>query len=319
MILHIILLIAGLLLILEGSNLLVDGSSSVAKKSGLSEFVIGLTIVGIGTSTPEMVVSFYSALTGHPDIAVGNIVGSNIFNTALILGLTALIIPLTITKSNIKRDIPMNIGVSLLLIALGFNATLFGAGTNTFSRVDGAILLALFVGYLVLSFKLDTGDADEQGEEIKLYKNGLATLMIVGGIAALVFGGRLFVDSASAIAQALNVPQSFIAITIMALGTSLPELVTCIVAACKGHGQLALGNIIGSNISNILCIVGGSALIHPLAVQDITPVDLSVMLLSIVFIFAVGLFSKKKQLFRVQGVVLLLIEVGYLIYLFHNL
>jgi len=315
---QIIILLAGLLLILFGANYLVDGSSSIAKKFGISEFVIGLTIVGIGTSTPEMVVSFLSSFQGKADMAIGNIVGSNIFNTMLILGVTALISPLVITRSNLKKDIPLNIGVTLLLILLGMNYTLFGVGSDQLSRIDGLILLAIFAWYLWSSFKSDP-ETDEDGEEIIVRSTGISAMMIVGGLAALIFGGRLFVNSATAIARIFGVSDKFIAITVMAAGTSMPELATCVVAALKGRGQLALGNILGSNISNILLILGGAALINPLSFGGMTTVDLCAVLISSIFILLSAYLFKKRQLDRVEGCVLILMEAAYMWYLISNL
>ncbi|MBQ8810246.1 MAG: calcium/sodium antiporter [Bacteroidales bacterium] len=317
MTLQILILLGGLALILFGANWLVDGSSSIAKRFGISEFVIGLTIVGIGTSTPEMVVSFLSAFQGKADMAIGNIVGSNIFNTLMILGVTALIAPLTITKSNLKRDIPLNIFVTVLLILLGMNFTIFGLGQDQLSRIDGAILLAIFAWYLYTSFKSDT--ADEDGEGIKEYKTGISVLLIVAGLGALIAGGKLFVNSATELAKMFGVSDKFIAITVMAAGTSMPELATCAVAALKGRGQLALGNVLGSNISNILLILGGSALINPLSFGGMTYVDLGVVLAGAIFILASAYLFKKKQLDRFEGIVLLLMEAGYMWYLIANL
>lgn len=317
MTLQILILLGGLALILFGANWLVDGSSSIAKRFGISEFVIGLTIVGIGTSTPEMVVSFLSAFQGKADMAIGNIVGSNIFNTLMILGVTALIAPMAITKSNLKRDIPLNIFVTVLLILLGMNFTIFGLGQDQLSRIDGAILLAIFAWYLYTSFKSDT--ADEDGEGIKEYKTGISVLLIVAGLGALIAGGKLFVNSATELAKMFGVSDKFIAITVMAAGTSMPELATCAVAALKGRGQLALGNVLGSNISNILLILGGSALINPLSFGGMTYVDLGVVLAGAIFILASAYMFKKKQLDRFEGIILLLMEAGYMWYLIANL
>ena len=319
MILQIAILIAGLLLILLGANYLVDGSSSIARRFGLSEFVIGLTIVGIGTSTPEMVVSFLSAFQGKADMAIGNIVGSNIFNTMLILGVTALIAPLTITRSNMKRDIPLNIGVTVLLILLGMSGTIFRTGTDMLSRVDGIILLAVFAWYMWTSFRNDSADSSEESEESKTYSIGISALMIAGGLAALVFGGRLFVNAATEIAKGFGVSDKFIAVTVLAAGTSMPELATSAVAAFKGKGQLALGNILGSNISNILLILGGSALIHPLSFTGMTVVDLGAVLAGALFILASAYIFKKKKLDRVEGSILVLMEAAYMWYLIANL
>lgn len=319
MTLQIFILLAGLLLILFGANWLVDGSSSIAKRFGISEFVIGLTIVGIGTSTPEMVVSFMSSFQGKADMAIGNIVGSNIFNTLMILGVTALISPLAITKSNLKRDIPLNIIVTVMLILLGMNLTIFGKGQDQLCRIDGAILLALFAGYLWTSFKSDQGDSEEGGEGIKEYKNGVSVLMIIAGLAGLIVGGRLFVNSATELAKMFGVSDKFIAITIMAAGTSMPELATCVVAALKGRGQLALGNVLGSNIANILLILGGAALINPLSFAGMTYVDLGIILIGALVILASSFMFKKKELDRYEGAIFVLMEIGYMWYLIANL
>ena len=316
---QILILIAGLILILCGANWLVDGSSSIAKRFGISEFVIGLTIVGIGTSTPEMVVSFLSSFQGKADMAIGNIVGSNIFNTMMILGVTALISPLAITKSNIKRDIPLNIFVTVFLILLGMNFTIFGMGQDQLSRIDGAILLAVFAWYLWVSFKSDNGDSEKDGEGLKEYKTFVSVLLIIAGLAGLVIGGRLFVNSATELAKMFGVSDKFIAITVMAAGTSMPELATCVVAALKGRGQLALGNVLGSNISNILLILGGAALINPLSFSGMTYVDLGAVLISAIFILLSAYCFKKKTLDRFEGFILILMEAAYMWYLIANL
>ena len=290
---------------------------SAAKKFGISEFVIGLTIVGIGTSTPEMVVSFLSSFQGKADMAIGNVAGSNIFNTLMILGVTALIAPLTITKGNLKKDIPLNIAVTILLIILGMNFTIFGYGTDNLSRIDGVVLLAIFAWYLWTSFKGDS--PDEEDDSIKTRNGLISTLMIAGGLAGLVIGGRLFVNSATEIARMFGVSDKFIAITVMAAGTSMPELATCVVAAFKGRGQLALGNILGSNISNILLILGGAALINPLSFSGMTYIDLGILLFSGIFILLSAYLFRKKQLDRVEGAILLIAEICYMWYLIANL
>lgn len=321
MILQIAILITGLLLIIFGANYLVDGSSSIARRFGLSEFVIGLTIVGIGTSTPEMVVSFISAFNGNSDMAIGNIVGSNILNVLLILGVTAMIAPITITRSNIRKDIPLNIVVTLLLIVLGMNASLFSVGENMLSRLDGLILLGIFVWYMWRSFRSGGKEETEETEQApaKTYTPLAAALLIIGGLTALISGGRLFVNAATEIAKGFGVSDKFIAVTVLAAGTSMPELATSIVAAVKGRGQLALGNILGSNISNILLILGGSALICPLSFKGITTVDLGVLTASALFILTCAYTFKEKQLDRIEGSILVLIQAGYMWYLIANL
>lgn len=319
---QIVILLFGLILILGGANYLVEGSSNIAKKFGISEFVIGLTIVGIGTSAPEMVVSCLSSLKGNADMAIGNIIGSNIFNTMMILGITALISPLIITKNNLRRDIPLNIIVTMLLILLGMNYTLFKVGSSDqLSRLEGVALLMIFAWYLWRSFKNDTDDpsGEEVEENTKKLNMVTSTIMIVGGLAGLIFGGRLFVDSATAIAKIFGVSDKFIAITVMAAGTSMPELATCVVAALKGKGQLALGNILGSNISNILLILGSAALINPLSFSGMTYVDLGAVLISAIFIFLSALLFRKNSLDRAEGVILLIMEGAYMWYLISHL
>ncbi|MGM9765324.1 MAG: sodium:calcium antiporter, partial [Candidatus Cryptobacteroides sp.] len=204
MLLQIILFLFGLMLVVWGADALVDGASSIARKFGISEFVIGLTIVGMGTSAPEMVVSFIGAIGGNADIAVGNVIGSNIFNTLLILGLTAMILPMNITYLNLKKDIPINIVITVLLLVLGMNFSIFGCGANRLSRVDGLVLLALFCLYMYMSFRFDTPNNNEE-EPGETKKTGWAILLIVLGLNGLVVGGKVFVDSAVTIAKMLNV------------------------------------------------------------------------------------------------------------------
>lgn len=315
MLIECLLLIVGLALVVLGADFLVDGASSIAKKFGVSDFVIGLTIVGMGTSAPEMVVSFIGALQGNGDIAIGNVVGSNIFNVFMILGATALILPMNITPMNRKKDIPLNIAITLIFIALGMSRTLFGIGDDVLGRMDGAILLVLFAAYIYMCFRFDTANQTESSENEKVIKPALAAVLIVAGLAGLVFGGRMFVNSATSIAKMLNVSDKLIAITILAGGTSMPELVTCIVAAFKKKGQLALGNILGSNVFNILLILGGSALIHPLSMAGMSYVDLGALLLSSLVIWASIHTNKKNQLDRADGLLLLILEAAYMTFL----
>jgi cation:H+ antiporter len=306
MILQILLLLAGLALVVFGADWLVDGASSIARRFGLSEFVIGLTIVGMGTSAPELVVSFIGAIQGNADISLGNVVGSNIFNTLLILGATALILPIGITRENIRRDIPINLLVTVLFV---------GMLSSGLSRWEGGVLLALFAWYMWDSFRKGAQTGEQPADGSTPRKVWISILMIVGGLCALIFGGRFFVNSATYIARALNVSDKFIAITILAGGTSLPELATCVAAAIKKKGQLALGNIIGSNIFNILLILGGSALITPLANNDITYVDMAALLVSAIALVAACFIGRKNQLDRLDGALFLLLFAAYTTYL----
>lgn len=317
MILQILLLVAGLLLILLGANWLVDGSTSIARKTGMSEFVIGLTIVGIGTSTPEMVVSFLSAFQGKSEMALGNVIGSNIFNILMILGVTTLISPITMSKENRVKDIPMNIIVTGALLLIWVLHSVLGIGANEISRFEGALMLAAFAAYLWMMFRSGSNSSEETSEEeTKTYSTWMSLLMIVAGLACLIGGGKLFVNSATYIAQALNLSEKFIAITIMAAGTSLPELATCIVAARKGRNQMALGNVLGSNIANILMIVGGAAVISPLSLHAISIVDLSVMMIAGLVLWSSAYTITRDRIDRREGLIFILIEVAYMVWLF---
>ena len=318
MALQVLILIAGLLLVVFGANYLVEGASSIARKAGISEFVIGLTIVGIGTSLPEMVVSFIGAFEGNSDVSVGNIVGSNIFNVLLILGVVSLIHPIGITRDNLRRDIPLNVGVTILLILLGFNRTLFGLGSDSLSRIDGFVFLILFALYLYTSFRRPQPDPDSPSE-VPVMKLFFAIIAVIFGLTGLVAGGKLFMGSAENIARMLGISDKFIAITILAGGTSLPELATSVVAAAKNKDQMALGNIIGSTISNVLLILGGSALIYPLSLASMNSVDMGVFLLSSILLFTCAFTGKKNSLDRFDGTVFLLIFTAYMSWLIINL
>lgn len=325
MVLLLLFLVAGLVLIVLGADWLVEGSSVIARRLKVSEFAIGLTIVGIGTSTPEMVVSFMGALKGNADIAVGNVIGSNVFNVLLILGITAMIWPMNMTRSNMKRDIPLNIGVTVLLILLGMNHTIFGMGSNRLSRLDGILFLVLFAVYLISSFR-ERPKFPAAADGSKIMRTPFALVLILAGLGGLIFGGRLFVNYATEIATRLGVSDKFIAITVLAGGTSMPELATCVVAAFKKKGQLALGNIVGSNISNILLILGGSAVICPLSLDGSgTPnsgmslMDLGVLLLSAILIWSSAYTGHRRRLDRADGFLLLMVEVCYMTWLLVHL
>lgn len=313
MILQVIFLVAGLAMIVFGADFLVDGASAVARKCKISEFVIGLTIVGFGTSCPELVVSVTGAVAGSSDISIGNVVGSNIFNTLLILGLTALLAPVAITSENKKVDIPIVIAASLLLALLGLKHTLFGIGEDGLSRVEGILFLALFVGYLIFSFKKGSSVEECNAKPMSIPK---AVILIVAGLSGLIFGGNLFVDSATAIARRIGVSDKVIAITLLAGGTSLPELATCIVAAVKKQGQLALGNILGSNVFNILLILGVSATISPLSFANMNLIDMGVLILSSLLVLTAAFTGRKNLIDRLDGAIMLLFEASYLVYLF---
>ncbi len=310
MTIQILLLLAGLALIVFGADILVDGASAIARKSGVSEFVIGLTIVGFGTSCPELVVSLTGAIQGNADISVGNVIGSNIFNTLLILGMTAVIAPVAVTRSNSRRDIPIALLVTFLLVALALTG-------DSITRVEGAVFLAVFVAYMIYCFKSDR-PAEEEAPQ-KERSIWLAILLVLGGLAGLVFGGNLFVNNATAIARALGVSDKFIAITLLAGGTSLPELATCIVAAAKKKDQLALGNVLGSNVFNILLILGASAVVTPLSTLAINWVDLGVLTGSAAMVWLWTYTGHRDRVDRWEAILMLLTFFGYYAYLFMKL
>ncbi len=310
MLLSIVLLLVGLGLVVYGSDILVDGASSVARKIGISEFVIGIIIVGFGTSCPELVVSVTGAIDGNSAVSLGNVTGSNIFNILMILGLTAIFSPIAITKDNKTKDIPILLCITIFFCLIVLKGTI--------NRLDAVLFLAIFAIYLLYNFKAGKAEAAAIEEEVveKNYGTFLSILMIVGGLAGLIFGGKLFVNNAVTLAHALGASDKFIAVTILAVGTSLPELMTCVVAAAKKKGQLALGNIVGSNVFNILLILGISGLIHPLDTSSFNYVDMATIVASVLALFIFANASKKSQLSKPAGITFLFMEVVYMIYLF---
>lgn len=313
-------LILGLIILLISANYLVDSSVALAKKAKISNFVIGLTIVGMGTSAPELFVSISSAVEGAGDVALGNVIGSNICNVLLILGVTAAICPFAIERTTYRRDIPFAI-IATLLVIVFVNDMLLGGDVNVISRYDAVILLLAFVGYMayvVIKDRKGGGDG-QSGEECTSPLAGknvvLLVLIAVLTLAGLLLGGQLFLDSAKTLAKEWGMSDAVIAITIVAVGTSLPELITSIVAAVKKNPQLALGNVIGSNVFNLLMILGASGLINPLNILGINMVDYGVLLLSIIMTFIVVFTFGKRFFDRVEGIIFLLVYIIYTVYL----
>lgn len=313
-----VMLILSLVLLVVGANWLVDGSAAIARRYHISEYIIGATIVGMGTSTPELVVSAISAVEGHSDIAIGNVVGSNIFNVFLILGITALLMPIRYTRDNTHRDIPINIGASVLVVAL---CVLRGVGRGEYGlgRIDGLLMLCLFALYLWLSLRSgrDGQSSDETvAAPVGLYRYTTVCIVAIAvGLAGLIYGGSMFVDAASAIAREWGVSEAIIGLTIVAGGTSLPELVSSVIAVTKRKGQMALGNIVGSNIFNLLLILGTASTICPLTMGGITFVDWGVMLFSSFVLLAAARTFEKRTLDRKDALVFLLIYAGYMVWL----
>ena len=314
--LNTLLLIGGLALILLGANGLTDGAAAVAKKFRISDLVIGLTIVAFGTSAPELVISVMAVLGGSADMAIGNVVGSNVFNVLMIIGVTAMVLPIKVGESTMSKEIPLVILSSIVLAVMANDVLLDGGISNIISRIDGLILLGFFLIFLRYTFAIARNGGDEtEGEKIKEMPIWKSVLFIVGGLAGLVFGGQLFVDGASGIATALGVSESTIGLTIVAGGTSLPELATSVTAALKKNSGIAIGNVIGSNLFNIFFVLGCSATISPLPMGGINNIDMLVLIGSALLFWMVGWFFKKRTITRVEGALLVVCYVAYTAFL----
>lgn len=309
-----LILIISLAGIVFGADFLVAGAVSVARRFKVSDFVIGAAIVGVGTSMPELVVSFLGALGGNADVAIGNVVGSNIFNVLGILGLTALLFPVAIGRKELKFEIPLCIGVSLLLMILALN--FFNGTPAVISRTDGIVLLLIFVGFMWYSFARDRkASAVQEGDTEESTPLWLAVVKIAGGLALLITSCDFFVDNAVLIAKSFGVNDAFISLTLIACGTSLPELAASLAAAVKKNTALALGNIVGSNIFNITLILGLSSQVMPLNSTGITVVDYAVMIAAAL---ATLLFGLRGKVGRVGGAIMFLCFVAYNWYLITN-
>ena len=312
MILDIVLIVIGVALVLTGADRLTEGASALARRMNVPEIIIGLTIVAAGTSAPELFVSLVSALKGTPDMAVGNVVGSNTMNAMLIVGCAAMVAPMVISRSTVKKDIPFAVGASVLLMLLSLN--------NYLGRWDGIILLLGFASFMVYTLmQAKKGEAAPVTDDSQQDANNtpsregnpwLSALWVVAGLAMLVIGSNLFVDSASSVAYSLGISEGVVGLTVVAGGTSLPELATSVVAARKGQSAIAIGNVIGSNVFNILMILGLTATISPLAIEGITTLDMAVMLVSVALVWFFSFTRYTVE--RWEGGLLV---VGYLVYL----
>lgn len=311
-----LLLLLGLVILTVGAELLTKGCVGMAARFRVPEFIVGLTVMAVGTSMPELTVSVMSALKGSTDMAIGNVTGSNIFNTLIILGICAMVRPMVFTKENVRRDIPICIGASLLLLIFSLY---MGQGI---SRWQGAIMLALYVCVILYSIRsargdmpdTDAGTDDGQSAQTSMGWGRVIAYIIVG-LAGLIFGGNMCLESATAIARAWGVSEAVIAITIVAAGTSLPELASSLSAIANGKLSLALGNVIGSNVANILLILGTSGLIKPLTMGGITPLDIWMVLGSAVLLLLSALVIGQRRITRIEGALYLAIYVGYVILL----
>ena len=307
----IVCLLGGLVLILLGANYLTDGASSLAKRFKISDLVIGLTVVAFGTSAPELAVSLSSAIKGSADIAIGNVVGSNMFNTLMIVGCTAFFAPIVVTRNTLLKEIPLCILASVALLAISNDMLLDKQPLDVVSRTDGFLLLLFFIIFMVYTFSIARQHGDEEAEEVKQIPLWLSLIYIIGGLAALVFGGNIFVDGATGIARSLGVSESVIGLTLVAGGTSLPELATSVVAALKKNPEMAIGNVVGSNLFNICLVLGASATITPLNLIGITNFDLLSLVIASVILWFFGVFYKKRTITRVEGTILVVCYIAY--------
>lgn len=310
-------LIGGLALILAGADALTDGSAAVARRLRVSDLVIGLTVVAFGTSAPELAISVLSSVRGSAEMSIGNVVGSNIFNILVIMGCTALVMPVKVGEGTMSKEIPLVILSSLVLAFFANDVLLDGGAANVISRSDGLVLLAFFLIFMRYSFAIarNGAEADSGGRKAKEMTGAKAALYIAGGLAGLVGGGRLFVEGACGVARSLGVGESVIGLTLVAGGTSLPELATSVAAALKKNPGIAVGNVIGSNLFNVFFVLGCSAAVSPLPMGSIGNADVGMLLVSSLLFWLTGWFFKERTITRAEGALLVACYVAYTAFL----
>jgi cation:H+ antiporter len=306
----------GFVLLIKGADLLVEGASSIAKKLKISSIVIGLTIVAFGTSAPEFIVNIFAAAKGNTEIAIGNILGSNIANIFLILGISAMIYPLLAKKNTVLKEIPLSLLAAVVIGLMANDALIDGQGFSAITRIDGFILLGFFAIFLYYTFGITKSSDDlAEPEQIKILTYTKSILFILGGLLGLVLGGKWIVDGAIKIAEIFGVSQSLIGLTVVAVGTSLPELATSAMAAYRKQSDIAIGNVVGSNIFNIFWILGFSAVIRPLPFNPASNRDILMAILASLVLFLVMFVGKKRVVERWQGALMVFIYVGYVAFL----
>ncbi len=310
-----VLFIIGFVILIKGADLLVDGAASVAKKFNISSIVIGLTIVAFGTSAPEFVVNIFASVKGNSEIAIGNILGSNIVNIFFILGIAAVIHPIVAKENTAWKEIPLSLLAAIILGVLANDALIDGGSFSGLTRIDGIVLLAFFIIFMHYTFGISEVTGDEENINIKILSNGKAAMFILAGLAGLVLGGKWIVDGAVKIAELFDVSQSLIGLTVVAIGTSLPELATSAIAAYKKQSDIAIGNVIGSNIFNTFWILGVSAVIRPLPfLRDSNP-DILMSIFASALLFAILFIGKRHIVERWQGYLMIAIYTGYIVFL----
>ncbi len=318
MIITLVLFLVGLIFIVKGAGFLVDGASAVAKRFGISALVIGLTIVSFGTSAPELSVNILASLSGNTDIAIGNILGSNIFNILFILGVCAVIYPLTVGKGTVWKEIPFALLAVILIGVMASDYIIDGSSFSGLTRIDGFVLISFFVIFLDYTFGISKVEESPESESPDLPASKTltnATMFILVGLAGLVVGGKWVVDGAVAFAQYFGISEAIIGLTVVAIGTSLPELATSVVAVMKREIDIAVGNIIGSNIFNVFWILGVSAMINPLPFSPGLMSDVFIAIFAAAILFAFMFIGKKRTLERWQGVIFIILYVAYVTFL----
>jgi len=318
MLLDSLLIIGGLALLVFGANWLVDGASSIADKFGISPLTIGLTVVAFGTSMPELIVNVLSSASGNSELAIGNIIGSNTFNIFFILGVAALIKPIHVQSKTVRIEVPLSLLAALVLLVLANDVFLNGESKSILTLSDGLIFLSFFIVFMFYNFINARKPIDNQEITIKKYKMSISTIMVLGGLGLLFVGGKFVVDGAVSIATVLGVSQSLIGLTIVAAGTSLPELATTAVAAYKNNSDMAIGNVVGSNIFNIFFILGVSSVIKPLPFYASSNIDILVTCLASMLLFIFVLIGPGKQIDRKEGGLFIGLYIAYTIYLISN-
>ena len=313
MILSIVYFVVGIVLVILGADWLTKGASDLARRLKMSELMIGLTIVAVGTSLPELVISVGAALSGNSGISLGNVLGSNIFNGMLILGIAAVITPITFSGKMLSRELPFNLLASIVILLVSGSMLVGGAPGEYITRYGGMLLLCFCAVFVRYTFSLKSGDEEETAQQPMSV--GKILLFIAGGFAALIFGGKMFVSGASDIARGFGLSEALIGITIVSAGSSLPELAVSVNAARKGNVGIALGNVLGSNILNVFFILGCSATISPISLAGFSPVDYYVLLASSLFIYLFCAFFGKNKITRIEGSLLVMGYVAYIVYL----
>ena len=311
-----VLFVAGFVILTFGANWLVDGASSIAKRFNIPNLIIGLTIVAFGTSAPEMVVNLLASYNGNTEIAIGNVVGSNIFNILVILGISSIIYPLKVHQQTIFKEIPLSLLAAIVLFACANDQIIDGQAFNTISRIDGLIFLSFFIIFIYYTIDISTNKAnDASDEDVKQLGLGKSILYIIAGLAGLIIGGRWIVNGAVEIAAIIGISESITGLTIIAAGTSLPELATSVVAAYKRNADIAIGNVVGSNIFNIFFILGLSSLISPLPLAKSNNIDILMVILASLLLVLFVFIGKGRQITKGEGILLLVVYLSYLIYL----